>query len=69
MTEVFDAGLGSVHPTAGELLHAGQVVPQEQHGALFGIVDTSSFQGLGLAAPLAIYLEGMLDLPWNMVSL
>ena len=45
-------------PKSGELVHVPATIPAEQQQQLFGRpVDHSSFEGLGLAKPLADHLE------------
>lgn len=47
-----------LQPKSGELVHVPATIPAEQQQQLFGRpVDHSSFEGLGLAKPLADHLE------------
>ena len=53
-----NSGAPRSQPKSGELVHVPATIPAEQQQQLFGRpVDHSSFQGLGLAKPLADHLE------------
>ena len=52
------AGVGTVHPKAGELTHASEVVPEALKAVVLGDATASTFAELGLAASLSDYLEG-----------
>ena len=47
-----------MHPKAGELTHASEVVPEALKAVVLGNATASTFAELGLAASLSDYLEG-----------
>ena len=56
-----------MHPKTGELVHAGQAVPEALRAVVLGTQSVSTFAELGLAESLAAHLEGTCScfLPWK----